>query len=229
MRLVSLKTSFLRLIFVVITSATAGFLTACTNPQNRSQAPSPTATDTGSMQGMDHRSSMDHSMPMSLGSADPNYDLRFINAMSLHHQGAIAMAKEAEQKSQRPEIKQLAGNIIKAQDGEISQLQQWRKAWYPEASSESVTSGRDSQPVVTMSKHHQSMMMQKDLGAADTKFDLRFINAMVLHHEGALTMAEEALSKSKRPEVKQLAQAIITSQQTEIESMERWQQTWYKQ
>jgi uncharacterized protein (DUF305 family) len=75
----------------------------------------------------------------------------------------------------------------------------------------------------------QSMMMKGDLGSADAEFDLRFINAMIPHHEGAVTMAEDALSKSKRPEVKQLAQDIIASQQKEIDQMKQWRQAWYKQ
>ena len=45
------------------------------------------------------------------------------------------MAKEAQQKSQRPELQKLADNIIKAQNKEINQLQQWRKVWYPKTSS----------------------------------------------------------------------------------------------
>ncbi len=42
-------------------------------------------------------------------------------------------------------------------------------------------------------------------------------------------MAKDALDKSKHPQVKQLAQAIITSQQKEINQMKQWQQAWYKQ
>jgi uncharacterized protein (DUF305 family) len=75
----------------------------------------------------------------------------------------------------------------------------------------------------------QAMMMSQDLGEADAEFDLRFMNAMIPHHEGALTMAQDALSKSKRPEIKKLAQEIITSQQKEIDLQEQWRQAWYKQ
>jgi len=41
----------------------------------------------------------------------------------------------------------------------------------------------------------------QDLGTADAEFDLRFMNAMIEHHEGAITMAKDALSKSKRPKI----------------------------
>jgi uncharacterized protein (DUF305 family) len=150
--------------------------------------------------------------------------------MILHHTGAVDMAKEAQQKSQRPEIKQLADNIIKAQEKEIQQMQQWRKAWYPQAGDKPMAYHAQMNHMMEMSSEQmQSMMMSTDLGASDAEFDLRFINAMIPHHEGALTMAQDVLSKSKRPEMKQLAQDILTSQQKEIDQMKQWRQAWYKQ
>ncbi len=41
-------------------------------------------------------------------------------------------------------------------------------------------------------------------------------------------MASYALNKSKRPEIKKLAQAIISSQEAEIKQMKQWRQAWYK-
>ena len=77
-------------------------------------------------------------------------------------------------------------------------------------------------------QHRQSMKMSKNLGSADAEFDLRFINEMIAHHESAITMAQDALSKSQRPEIKDLAQDIVAAQQAEIEQMKQWRQAWYK-
>jgi uncharacterized protein (DUF305 family) len=74
-----------------------------------------------------------------------------------------------------------------------------------------------------------SMMMSGDLGVKDDQFDARFINAMIPHHEGALMMAKESMDKSSRPEIKQLAQAILSSQQQEIDQMKQWRKDWYGQ
>lgn len=231
MQHISLKTGFLALTLVAIASTTGGFLAACSRvASNQSPAPNATATDAGGMQGMEHGSAMNHSMSMDLGPADADYDLRFIDAMTPHHQGAVSMAKEAQQKSQRPEIKKLADDIIKAQNKEIAQIKQWRKAWYPKASSTPMAYNAQMGHMMAMSEEQiKGMMMDKDLGSANAEFDLRFINAMIPHHEGALTMAQDALSKSKRSEIKKLAQDIITSQQKEIEQMKQWRQAWYKQ
>ncbi len=50
--------------------------------------------------------------------------------------------------------------------------------------------------------------------------DERFIDAMVPHHEGAVEMAKVALKNAEHPEIKQLAENIITTQRTEIKELE---------
>ncbi|BAZ19164.1 hypothetical protein NIES4073_00340 (plasmid) [Kalymmatonema gypsitolerans NIES-4073] len=234
----NLKNSFLSLALVAIAPFATSVLTACstTTSQNQTSNPTTTATDTSDKQPMNHdggmmnhgAGTMNHSMTMDLGSADANYDLRFIDAMIPHHQGAVDMAKQALEKSTRPEIKKLASEIIKAQDQEIGQLKQWRKAWYPSASNTPVAYDAKTGKTVSMPHEQmQGMMMNMDLGAADAEFDLQFINAMIPHHESAITMAQDALSKSQRPEIKKLAQSIIDSQQAEINQMKQWRKTWY--
>jgi uncharacterized protein (DUF305 family) len=44
---------------------------------------------------------------------------------------------------------------------------------------------------------------------------------------GALVMAEQVLKNSDRPELKQLANDILTSQQAEIDQMTQWEKDWY--
>ncbi len=206
--------------------AISSITTACSaGSQPSAQSPSPTMMDTG-MKGMDHGSM--GGMSMDLGPADANLDLRFIDAMTPHHEGAVVMAKEAQQKSKRPEIQKLAADIIQAQDTEIAQMKQWRKAWYPKASDTPMAHNAQMGHMMAMSpEQKQGMMMTQDLGAADANFDLRFIDAMIPHHEGAVTMAKEVLGKTKRPEISQMANAIVTSQQAEISQMKQWRKAWY--
>ena len=56
-------------------------------------------------------------------------DLEFMKQMIPHHQGAVVMASEALQRSQKNEIKTLANGIIKAQNAEIKLMQDWQAAW----------------------------------------------------------------------------------------------------
>jgi uncharacterized protein (DUF305 family) len=195
---------------------------ACTDSAKVSQD---VAQSPSSMPGMDHAS-----MNMSLGLKDENFDLRFIDGMTPHHEGAVVMAQEALQKSSRPEIKQLAQGIIDAQQKEIAQMKDWRKAWYPNAAVTPMMYDEQMGHMMPMSETMRDrMMMSGDLGGKDDQFDLRFMNAMLPHHEGALTMAKEAVEKSARPEIKQLAQAILSSQQQEIDQMKQWRKDWYGQ
>jgi uncharacterized protein (DUF305 family) len=217
------KVGFLTLILGAI--ASGSFLNACSTPTQNQALSSPSAANAEAPKPMDH-SGMNHSS-MELGPADAEFDLRFIDAMIPHHQGAVEMAKAAQQKSQRPEILKLATDIIQAQDKEINQMQQWRKAWYPKASKAPIAFNAQMGHSMPMNPTQRAnMMMSMDLGAADQQFDLRFLNAMIPHHEGALVMAQDALAKSQRPEIRRLAQAILASQKAEIQQMQQWKKAW---
>ena len=49
--------------------------------------------------------------------------------------------------------------------------------------------------------------------------EVTFLQLMIRHHEGGVMMAETVLQQSQRPEVRRLAQAIITGQKSEIAYM----------
>jgi uncharacterized protein (DUF305 family) len=69
--------------------------------------------------------------PQSLAGEDP-FDQAFLDAMIPHHRSAISMAEIANEKSKNPRIKELAGNIVGAQEREIEQMRRWRELWYQE-------------------------------------------------------------------------------------------------
>jgi uncharacterized protein (DUF305 family) len=58
--------------------------------------------------------------------------------------------------------------------------------------------------------------------------DKMFIEQMIPHHQDAVDMAQLALEKSKRDEIKKLSSEIIKAQNTEIEAMTKWYKEWYK-
>jgi len=69
--------------------------------------------------------------PQQLANQKP-FDEAFMDAMIPHHQSAIEMAQVALEKSDNPKIKELAENIISAQQREIEQMREWRTEWYPQ-------------------------------------------------------------------------------------------------
>ncbi len=213
-------------------------LAACGLSTHR-MGPGPTATEqcqagaeTCTTNPMAGHGGMGHGMGhgMDLGPADATYDLRFIDAMVMHHESAVTMAEAVLENSQRAEIRQLAEAIIAAQVTEIDQMKEWRQAWYPDAGPEPMMYHADRPHDRPMTKDMAAAMgMDMDLGAADDEFDRRFIDAMIPHHEGALVMAEDLKVKSNRPEMEALANNIIRSQQAEIDQMKAWRQAWYGQ
>jgi uncharacterized protein (DUF305 family) len=69
--------------------------------------------------------------PQELANKEP-FDKAFIDAMIPHHQSAIEMSQVALDKSDNPKIKELAENIISAQQQEIEEMTRWRQQWYSE-------------------------------------------------------------------------------------------------
>lgn len=148
--------------------------------------------------------------PSSTATETP-YDAEFIDSMIVHHQGAVSMANDALKNAERPEIKKLSEEIIKAQEAEIKQMQDWRKAWYPELPDTGGTG--------------MSMGMM-EVAQGDAPYDLRFIDAMIPHHQGAIDMAEDLKRNTQRPELLKLADDIIQAQTAEIAQMRAWRDEW---
>jgi uncharacterized protein (DUF305 family) len=70
-------------------------------------------------------------------------------------------------------------------------------------------------------------MMQGLAGKTGEEFDRAFLSEMVVHHQGAVDMAQAVLKNSNRPELLNLAREIITAQTKEIEMMKSWQASWF--
>ena len=168
------------------------------------------------------------------------FDLLFIDLMISHHQGAVEMAIVAQERAEHPEIRQLAGEIIAAQQPEIVEMTGWRNAWYPDAPKTSEADAMNALDRMTSSMPgmggmpgSSEMMMggMNDLevlcAATPDQFDLRFIDGMIAHHQSAIMMAQSALDHATHEEIKTLATAIIAAQQKEIDAMFAWRATWY--
>ena len=69
--------------------------------------------------------------------------------------------------------------------------------------------------------------MRMGMQAGSRSVDQHFIVMMIPHHDGAISMAELALVRSKRPEIIALAEQIKTSQTAENTQMRSWYRQWY--
>lgn len=150
---------------------------------------------------------------------DPSqpFDLRFIDEMIVHHEGAVISAGMMIAGSARPELRDLAERIIAAQQDEIALMRQWREEWYPQA----------PDPASGMGMNGDEMLHDMSRSRAD--MDRMFLEMMIPHHEAAIAMAEQALDQAEHQELVTLAQNIITTQRAEIEEMQGYLRDWYSQ
>jgi uncharacterized protein (DUF305 family) len=76
---------------------------------------------------------------------------------------------------------------------------------------------------MSMSMEDMSAILQGKTGDA---FDKAFIEGMIPHHQGAIDMARAAQQSAKHQEIKDMAEDIISAQQSEIDMMRGWQLSW---
>jgi uncharacterized protein (DUF305 family) len=62
---------------------------------------------------------------------------------------------------------------------------------------------------------------------AVAELERNFLTGMIPHHRGAVQMAELAVQKATRPELRRLAQRMIDEQRSEIDTMTHWLRDWY--
>lgn len=160
-----------------------------------------------------------HAMTSSPGAAKAPYDAQFLDSMSAHHQGGVDMAMLVPERAQHDDLKEKAKQIIEKQNKEIHKLQSWKIEWYP--NQEMAVNLRLPGMKAMDMKHMEMLSFSK--GHA---FDLHFLEMMIKHHQGGIVMAQNALKRSKRPEIKQQARMIIADQKKEQAEMKKWHKQW---
>ena len=171
------------------------------------------ASNSGSnegMEGMDHSSSSAPATEASFNSAD----VMFAQMMIPHHEQAVEMsdvllAKEGVDQ----QVLDLAQQIKDAQQPEIDQLREWLTAW---GEDESDPSGMDHNMDGMMSEDDMAVLEQAS-GADAARL---FLQQMVVHHEGAITMAQTEVDEGENPDAKAMAEEIVATQSDEIATMQ---------
>ena len=151
--------------------------------------------------------------------------------MTAHHQQAIEMANLAPTRAKRPEIKQLAQNIIKDQKSEIQTMATlYKTAYGTEIPLMTMGGGMMGKDGNSMNGMNGMNGMKMDMNALNTAadFDKEFLRQMSAHHQMATQMSQMVLQTTKSPEIRTLAESIVKAQTAEIGQMQKWYQTWYK-
>jgi uncharacterized protein (DUF305 family) len=142
---------------------------------------------------------MNHSMMM------VRSEREFLEGMIPHHREAVETAKEVMARGgSTAEIKKLAADIIVAQEKEITSMKYWYQDWY-------------GQEYVTSNAYAPMMRDLSNLNGA--ALDAVFLEDMIMHHMGAIMMAQSVKPYIEHSEIQTLVKAIITSQTQEVEQM----------
>jgi len=155
-------------------------------------------------------------------------DISFAQLMIPHHQQALEMAGLALTHAVSPQVRALAQQIKAAQDPEIQQMKSWLAAWGAPEQMERATASDGSMDHSGMDMGGMTsagMMstedMQKLENARGAGFDRMWLQMMIAHHQGAITMADQVLSSTGDAEVKKLAEAVVAGQTDEVSQMQK--------
>ena len=142
-------------------------------------------------------------------------DVTFATDMIAHHRQAVEMAKLADSRAKSAEVKDLAVQIMDAQDPEIAMMTSWHTEW--------------GQPVpenlggMDMSGSMPGMMSSDDMdqlmNASGVDFDQMFLTMMIEHHKGAIEMAKTEQVDGTNAAAISLAEQIEQAQTEEIATM----------
>jgi uncharacterized protein (DUF305 family) len=151
------------------------------------------------------------------------FDKAYVADMLAHHEGAVNMSEMAGAAAQRQEIRDLAQTIVDTQSQEISQMRTWQQEWGYE-----VTMGGHGSHGGSANDMSMNMMNMGDElnGLSGTEFDKKFLELMIEHHQQAIDMSKYANTNASHQEIKDLAKAVISAQQSEITKMKQWQKDW---
>jgi len=147
-------------------------------------------------------------------------DVQFIQDMIPHHNQAVQMSALVAERTNRPELVDVAGRIDVSQADEIEFMQQWLRARgeaVPEPTAHSAM--RTSHEMAGMASPEQ---MAELATLSGTDFDRLFLQLMIPHHEGAVTMVKDLMKQpgaAYDPVLFEFTTDVVNDQAAEIERM----------
>ena len=148
-------------------------------------------------------------------------EVGFARDMAIHHAQAVDMAVLLRDRSEDPEMRQLALDMLLTQQAQIGQLRGWLAVWeLPQASTEPAMTWMGMPTTGLMPGLATAEQLTALRGAAGVTADGLFLQLMITHHRAGVAMAQEILKHDPSPAVRNLAGAIVMSQQNEITYMQ---------
>lgn len=161
-------------------------------------------------------------------------DIEFASDMIQHHAQALSMVDLTRGRPLDPEVQRLAEAIRDAQGPEIEMMSDWLTSWdqdVPATMRDHANAGHDMDEMDDMSDQMEGtdsdmpgMMSGDELDelqdASDAQFQVRWLEMMVRHHEGAVEMARTEREDGEFADAVELAGSIESSQSEQVDQME---------
>jgi len=145
---------------------------------------------------------------------EDSVEVRFVREMMGHHAQAVDMATRIRDRSRERTLRSVALDITLSQQEQIGQMRGWLTLWGLPWGGVGMTAGH---------ARMMGMATPEELRRLDTlpvnEAEKLFLQLMIRHHQGALSMVEPVLKAKVRPEVLTLARQIGGSQAGEIRLM----------
>ena len=152
--------------------------------------------------------------------ADTRYtasDAQFMRGMIPHHKQALEMSRLAPDRTNSPELLEIAGKIEAAQGDEIAFMEQWLTS-----RGESIDQSHAHTGHHTMKGMATEAQMASLAAASGVEFDRQFLSLMIAHHEGAIDMVEALMEQpgsAYDPTLFEFTTDVSNDQSKEIELM----------
>ncbi len=158
--------------------------------------------------------------------ADTRYspdDVRYMQDMIHHHQQAVEMVKLVKGRTTRQELLDIAERITASQADEIKFMQTWLRERGEAAPDPSAGHGaHDHAAMADMAGMATREQMIALAAAKGPEFERQFLERMIAHHEGAVTMTENLLKQpgsAYDPVLENFTSEVTTEQRAEINRM----------
>ncbi|TXS10710.1 DUF305 domain-containing protein [Streptomyces sp. wa22] len=139
-------------------------------------------------------------------------DFRYARMMIEHHEQALVLTALVPGRAASSSVERLAQRISAAQKPEIGAMEGWLKNNGGDGREES----HDHSAMPGMATGKQIEELRATRGKA---FDRMFLELMITHHQGAVTMATEALADGNNVLVEEMANDVVAQQTVEIDRM----------
>ncbi|MHA3703871.1 DUF305 domain-containing protein [Jatrophihabitans sp. YIM 134969] len=159
---------------------------------------------------------------------DDSPEAGFARDMQQHHAQAVEMSFIVRDRTDDSATRLLAYDILTTQENQEGQMLGWLQNW---GDSQARTApamawmghdmaGMGDMTGATMPGMATPAQLAKLRTLSGRAAEILFLQLMIAHHKGGVEMAQAILGLTEQPEVVQLANSMMTSQQSEIDLME---------